>query len=297
MRVAMVAVAACGGCKVLDDDEPPTTSGTGGDAVAEIGACAEILELVLEDGCPPSSYPQVHYDGGSSTVLRLDDPSVAAELELGMLIQFGVRSGADWVGYNIIQNGDCTAGCFVPGCATGNYGCYATYADGNLCSFWCDSIEDADACTDLSATCLGVDSDGGLDDTGGGVAPYDCDDWRPESVQSSGGIHVVPRSLVDTLAREDAEALIECDGLRLRQGPEGYWSISKMADSGILGRLGLQLGDELRSFDGVSLDSFDGAIKAMDDIVGDDGPFLLRVRRRHADVDVRFRVSAAPRGE
>lgn len=306
----LLGVATASSCKIIDDDQPTASDTEGHDAEACIDGFAELLS----QGCPPGSYPQVHYDGGSSTVVQLDDPQVAASLGVGLLIDFGAGTGADWVGYRVTQNGDCTIGCFVAGCALGQYGCYATNADGELCSYWCDDVKDPEACTALAAVCLGDGTetgDGGLDDTGtsddgsgsedtgDSLVRYDCADWHPEAVQPLGNDRfLVPRSLLEVLVRDHADPLIECDGVRLRQGPEGYWQISTMAAHGVLGRLGLQGGDELRSLDAVSLGSLDGVLAAMDALASDDRSFVLAIRRRHADLGVRFRVIAdTPSGE
>lgn len=300
------ATATAPSCKIIDDDQPTIGDTDGNDAQA----CIDGFEELLREGCPPGSYPQVHYDGGSSTVVQLDDPQVAASLGLGLLVDFGVGAGADWVGYGVTQNGDCTLGCFVGGCALGQYGCYATNADGELCAYWCDDVRDPEACAELAGVCLagGTETgDGGLDDTGTGGSPvqYDCTDWHPERVQSlEGDRYLVPQSLLEMLVHDEADPLIECDRVRLWQGSEGYWQISQMDDGGMLGRLGLRVGDELRTLDDVSLGSLDGWLVAMGELVSDDGSlrelptshpgFSLGVRRPHADVVIRFRVVPDP---
>ena len=98
----------------LIDDEPGTVSGddTGGLSGAE--ACAKEFEAMLELGCPPGSYPWQDFDGGTSTIVQLDDPGARVGLGVGLVVHFGGGVGADWVGYHVTQNATCSTACLLP---------------------------------------------------------------------------------------------------------------------------------------------------------------------------------------
>jgi hypothetical protein len=303
-------------CNLVDDEPAVAEGGTDGPSDEQV--CAEEFAALLEAGCPPGSLPQQHYDGGTSTVVLADDPGARVGLGVGLVVSFGGGAGADWVGSQVTQNSLCTTGCFAPSCGDGQYGCFAHWMSGALCSHYCsDEAIDQQACDELQQTCLGTDpgaggttgDDGGLDETGdeatGGGAldePYDCGRWHPEAVVRplpDGAFHV-PQALVDLLVASLGDVLAECDGVRLRQGGDGGWVISRMRSAGLLGALGLRVGDELQAFDGVALDSLDALVGVLGGFVAEDGSarpiapshpgFSLRVRRGGQTLVRRLRV-------
>jgi hypothetical protein len=114
------------------------------------------------------------------------------------------------------------------------------------------------------------------------------------------GFHV-PQALVDQLVLGNAEALAACDGVRLRQGSDGSWVISKMRRRGLLGALGLQVGDEIRALDGKKLDSNDAIVGVLTtSFLNEDGNprqfsrshpgFSLEVRRGERRFEVGLKV-------
>lgn len=308
----------------LIDDEPGTVSGdeTGGISGAE--TCAKEFEAMLELGCPPGSYPWQDFDGGTSTIVQLDDPGARVGLGVGLVVHFGGGVGADWVGYHVTQNATCSTACLVPSCPDGQFGCLTHFASGETCGLSCSSEEiDQQACNELELACLEYDAsaegtagdDGGLDETGGGETgegvadePYDCSAWHPESIQQplEGDVFHIPQTLVDQLILDNAETLAECDGVRLRLNGHGHWMISKMRSTGLLGALGLRAGDELDSLDDVELDSLDALVEILGRFVDEEGNprrfapshpgFTLRVRRGERDLQRVLRVVSATDG-
>jgi hypothetical protein len=311
-------------CNIVDDQPTPTTVGdTGASSLSE--ECTQRFEALIASGCPPGSLPQVHQDGGTSKVLLIDDPAAQAGLGVGLVVHFGANADADWVGYHIYQNGDCTVGCFLPQCAEGQNGCFASWLSGGICSHYCTSDPiDQLACDELQQACLDAeaehgpggstgDDDGGLDDTGGGDAettggimldePYDCTLWNPQAVlpPEPGGPLLVPQALVDQLVLANADPLTACDGVRLRQGIGGHWTISRMRHPGLLGALGLQVGDQLESLDGLALDSLHALARVLSTFVTEDGRprrfaashpgFVLGVRRDQQRVTIELRIA------
>jgi hypothetical protein len=180
---------------------------------------------------------------------------------------------------------------------------------GGLCSFSCSDAVDQPACDAASQVCagdgVGTGSSGdGLDETGDGAMgeTYDCSQWSPGLIGQpvAGGPFAVPQALVDALVLGSAEPLAECDGVRLRQGSSGGWVIARMGSGGLLGALGLRVGDELEAFDGVALDSLDALLGILGRFVDEDGSprqFLpsdptvaLRVRRGEQELVRGLRV-------
>lgn len=313
-------------CNIVDDqpqiDPEDATDGSSDDDES----CTEDFANLLEAGCPPGSLPQQFYDGGTSTVMLADDPAAQVGLGVGLVVHFGGQAGADWVGYQVTQNSKCTTGCFLPSCPTGQDGCFANWMTGALCAHYCtDAVIDQHVCDEFALSCTGADptgagtmgDDGGLDETGGdgdggddettgGVidSPYDCTQWHPELVGQpvAGGPFHLPQALVDELVQSNADALAECDGVRLRPASSGRWMISKMrsGSGGLLGALGLRVGDELAELDGVGLDSTDALLGMLGRFIDEDGGprqfspghpgFALRVRRGEQELEVGLRV-------
>lgn len=309
-------------CNVVDD-EPGNTSGDGTGGLSGAEVCAEEFAALLQVGCPPGSLPWQEFDGGNSTFVLLDDPAAWAGLGVGLVVHFGAGTGADWAGYYVTQNATCSTACVIPNCQDGQNGCFASFSSGELCSHYCVNEEiDQQACNDLQQTCLASEGDpsadgtagegGGLDETGGGETtggvmdepyePYDCGRWHPEAVRQAvpGGAFQVPQVLVDQLVLGNADALAECDGVRLRQTSDGRWVISKMRDGGLLRALGLRVGDELMALDDIELDSLDALVELMGRFVDEDGNprrfspnhpgFSLRVRRGGRDFQREVRI-------
>lgn len=308
-------------CNIIDD-EP----GSGGDTDGSTDeqACVDQFSLLLMEGCPPGYSAQLVYDGGGSTVVNMDDPGVGVGLGIGLLVDFGATAGADWVGYKVWQNSRCTMGCFGPVCPEEQFGCYASFpGDAGLCAHYCTDALDQQACNDLAMTCLGSGGDDGLDETGtsddGGLdetgeasggeelQAYDCSQWQPHTVQPVGeATFLVPQPLIDELILRAGDPLVECDGVRLRPSAAGFWSISKMRETGLLGALGLRVGDELRALGGVELDSLDSLMRVLGRFLQDDGAprrfpahhpgFVLHARRGARDVVLDLRIGAVVAG-
>jgi hypothetical protein len=312
-------------CNIVDDE--PTlddSGGTGGPTDNDV--CIAQLETLKEVGCPPGYELHAVFDGSDTTVVLVDDPAAAIGLGVGLVVHFGGKAGADWVGYEVSQGPTCSVGCFAPSCGEGQYGCYAIDPVTNgLCTYYCqDDVIEQQACDELAESCLGdpgMGDGGGLDETGGGEGgtdenggettggvmdePFDCSRWHPEVVAQpeAGGPFRVPQTLVDQLVLESGDSLVECDGLRLRPSSAGHWTISKMRHAGLLGALGLRVGDELRQVDDVELDSLDALASVLGRFIDDDGnprqfepshpAFSLRVRREREDFVRRLRVVPA----
>lgn len=308
-------------CNIVDDE--PTlddSGGTGGPSDNEV--CIAQLETLKEVGCPPGYELHMVFDGSDSTVVLADDPGAAVGLGAGLVVHFGGKAGADWVGYEVTQGPTCSVGCFAPRCGEGQYGCYAINPVTNgLCTYYCqDEAIEPQACDEVAEACLdsdpGMVDGGGLDETGGGEGgadettggvmdePFDCSRWHPEAIEQPevGGPFRVPQTLVDQLVMQSGDSLVECDGVRLRPSRDGHWTISKMRHAGLLGALGLRVGDELRRVDDVELDSLDALASVLGRFIDDDGSprqfdpshpgFSLRVRRGREELVRRLRVVA-----
>ncbi|WP_266217265.1 hypothetical protein [Paraliomyxa miuraensis] len=64
--VMVAAVAACAGCKLLDDDEPPLPMGTGGEE-----SCSDAIAVL--NACEPPYQWWFGYEGGSGQLVLVDD--------------------------------------------------------------------------------------------------------------------------------------------------------------------------------------------------------------------------------
>jgi hypothetical protein len=274
-------------CNVVDDDSMLDDSGgTGGPSDNQV--CIEWIDHMFDEECPPGYAPHAEFDGGTSTVVIVDDPGVGVGLGVGLVVQFGGAAGADWVGYQVKQNSKCKVGCRAPTCPDGQTGCFAVdTASGGLCAYYCNNEEiDQQECDAFAQSCEDTEpggtggEDGGLDETGGGDGldetgdgettggvgvmeeAHGCGQWHPETIARpvKGGAFRVPQAIVDQLVLGNADALAECDGVRLRKGSNGRWVISQMHRRGLLGALGLRVGDELWALDGVDLDSIDASV-------------------------------------
>lgn len=322
-------IAWCLAACTIVDHQPTLddSGGTGGPSDNEV--CIAQLATLSEIECPPGLSPYAEYDGGASTVVLIDDPGVGVGLGAGLVVYFHGEAGADWVGYQVLQNSKCTMGCRAPDCPQGQTGCFSidevTYG---LCAYYCsnDAI-DEEACKEFSQECeigrSGTGGSGGLDETGGSGGSdeadgettggahderYDCSQWHPETIRPPmpGGPFLLPQALVDELVRSDADALIECDGVRLRQRSDGHWVISQMRSGGLAGALGLRIGDELTALDDVELDSLEAVIAALDHFVEEDGDprqlspdhpgFTLRIRRGQGSFPIALRVVPSAMG-
>ncbi len=305
-------------CNLIDDEPGPRPGEDTGGSADDDQKCLDAAQALDELHCASGYTPQLHYDGGGSTIIEIDDPALAVGLSVGLLVGFGAGTKADWVGYKVTQNTVCTFGCFI-GCQSGQDGCVGD-PELNGCLWCADSIEQQE-CSDFVASCEPAepDDDGGLDETGGGEGLDEtggeetsggvmgeadgCGQWHPEAVRRSvpGGAFHVPQALVDQLVLGNAEVLAECDGVRLRQGSDGRWVISKMRRRGLLGALGLQVGDEIRALDGKELDSIDASVGVlMASFLAEDGNprqfstghpgFSLEVRRGERRFEVGLKV-------
>lgn len=312
-------------CNLVDDDEPTAVGSGGTDGSADEQACLDAANTLLAMGCPPGLGPQVFYDGGGSRVVSIDDPGARVGLGVGLVVHFGGEAGADWVGYGVTQNSVCTYGCFAPSCPDGQNGCFAHWMSGGLCANQCSNEPiEQQACDEIQQACLDAEADsgettgeeGGLDETGGGETtgggadePYDCSRWHPEAIEAPepGGAFLVPQAIVDELVLGSGDALAECDGVRLRQGSGGRWVISKMRTRGLLGALGLRVGDELHAFEGVDLDSLDAIVGVLTaSFLTEDGnprqlspshpAFSLKVRRGEGRVELGLKVVPSAAG-
>ena len=298
-------------CNVVEvDDEPrPEPGQDTGDPADDHQECLDAVQVLPELDCRPGYTPQLHYVDGGSTAIDVDDPAVAAGLSVGLLFGFGAGAKADWVGYDITQNSVCVVGCFI-GCQPGQTGCVGD-PDVTVGCLWCGDGIEQQACTEFVSACQPGDpeDDGGLDETGGGEttggvmeAPYDCGQWHPEAIRQpvAGGAFHIPQAIVDELVLGVAEPLAECDGLRLRQASDGHWGISRMNNPGLLGALGLRVGDELRMLDDIELDSLGALASVLARFIAEDGTprqlgvghpgFTLRVRRGERDFVRQLRV-------
>ena len=317
--VPISAIVWWAACNIVDDQ--PALDDSGGTAgPTDNDVCIAQLETIETIGCPPGYEIHAFFDSGDATVLLVDDPGAGVGLGVGLVVHFGGEAGADWVGYEVAQGATCSAGCFAPSCEDGQYGCYAIDPGTHgLCSYYCrDDAIDQETCDELAESCLGAGassgSDGGADETGGettgGVMdePFDCSRWHPEAVARSeaGGPYLVPQALVDQLVLGSGEPLVECDGVRLRPSSSGHWTISKMRRGGLLGALGLRLGDELRGLDGVELDSLDALASVMGRFVDEEGSprqfapsdpgFSLHVLRNRQELVHRLRIVPVAEG-
>lgn len=314
-------------CNLVDDDQPKPDPGEGDtDGFSDNEVCVQALDTVAELECPAGFAPQVHFDGGTSNVILIDDPTAQVGLNLGLFVDFGAGAGADWVATQVTQNSVCTYGCFSS-CPAGESGCFMNPASGGSCTM-CGPDIDEQYCVDFVLACQGIDpggtggsDDGGLDEsggadetggadtTGGVMAGYDCSTWDPSIVyqlEPAGAYHL-PQALVDQLVIGTADALAECDGVRFRETSTGHWAISAMGQSGLLGALGLQIGDELQAFDGVALTSLDAiaGILVTNFLTENGTPrqftaahpgFSLRVRRDERRFVLGLRVDPASSG-
>lgn len=280
--ILLTAAMSASACSLVDDEPPDqhvSTTGGGEEADTEDPsdnlACINFYNATTAEGCPPGYTPQIHYDGGQTNVILADDPAAVVGANVGVLVNFGAGVGADWVAASFLQNSVCTAGCFAPQCDDGKDGCFATPASGGTCHLCADTIAGQD-CVDLVLACGGIEPDpgdtdgtgdsGGADETGGAdtsggamAGGYDCTTWNPDAIyqKTKGSPYVVPQLIVDQLVYGTAGALAECDGVLFRETSTGHFAISAMSGTGLLGGLGLQIGDEIQALDGVELDSLD----------------------------------------
>lgn len=305
-------------CNLIDDEPSSSDDGgngeTGDPGPTDNEVCLAALDALPDLECAPGFSPQLFFDGGASNIVLVDDPAIQVGANVGLLVNFGVGAGADWLATDATQNTACTFGCFA-GCAPGGSqdGCFSNPASGGSCMYCADEIEEG-ACTDFVLACQGIDPDpgdgggdpdGGVDETGGadessgggadttsGAMAYGCEDWDPSSIYqpTAGGPFRIPQALVDQLVLGTADALADCDGVLFREANDGHWAISSMSGTGMLGALGLQVGDRLLSFNGVQLDSLDAIASTLvtDFLTKDGSPrqfsaadpgFSLRVRR------------------
>lgn len=292
-------VALLGACNIIDDEPPETTGGTT-DGSADAQACVESWDSLLTAGCPAGYVPHIVYDGGSSTVVRLDDPAAAASLGL-ILFESGV--GADYVGIEVFQNTACTLGCFAPPCQSGQHGCYGNRADGSLCGHYCTDNLDEMVCTEFMLECgnqdpgattgdTGEDTSEGLDETGGesqGAAP-DCSEWneRPKGIITETGPVLNQDAFAEIVSNYGAP-LIECEGVRVRRDANGGWTVSKMREGGFMSLLDLRVGDTIKGFNQYTLDSSDALMNALaflqnDQTVTQD--MVLHVQREDVNIDI-----------
>jgi hypothetical protein len=266
MRVAVAAVAACGGCKLLDDDEPPTTAGgTDGDTNTEDRSCVELVEAA----CDPGMSVWMNYSEGASNAVLIDDPYATVGVGPGAWL-VRVDSETDYVGTYHDDGEGCEFACAW--CETGQLMCHGGLTDqGVQGCVMCfpDGLPDVgDQCAAVQAACVEGREDEGLDETGGGtteaIGEYDCTTWQPaEGVQRGrDGTITVDAALVDEVFLYQGEPLASCDDTRFRRRSDGYFEISKLGSHGLLVAMGLARGDALLAVSGNPMNNFDAVMEA-----------------------------------
>jgi hypothetical protein len=266
IRVAVVAVAACSGCKLLDDDEPPPIDTAGGGTGDKERSCLESVDAV----CQPGMDVWLNYSEGASKAILIDDPHATVGVGPGAWL-VRVDSESDFVGAYYNDGESCEFACSY--CGEGQHACHGGFDEHGLPRCWtCFNYDDplaGDQCVAFVAACNhGRGDDGeGLDETGAGttdaIAEYDCATWRPEAgVRRDGSTIVVDAALIEEALLYQGEPLASCDDTRLRRRSQGDFEVSKLASHGLLAAMGLSRGDVFVAIDGEPLNNLDAVMQA-----------------------------------
>lgn len=292
MRVAVAAVAACSGCKVLDDDEPPPID-SGGDATGgHVRSCVgEALEG-LDTACPPPRQWWLEHMGAKSKAVLIDDPEATIGVGPGAWL-VRVDSETDYVGtYNHVDE-DCDVACGW--CLPGQHMCHTGRdAQGEVDCWACIDLGTPNPGMECVAALEACNQDG-VDETSGGtteaIGEYDCTTWRPEEGvrRSNDGMITIDAAMVQEVLLYQGEPLASCDDTRFRRRPDGYFEISKLGEHGLLAAMGLAQGDTIRAMNGKPLNTFDAVMQAAGSLT-DGASFTATIDRGDVRFDMRVSV-------
>lgn len=283
IRVAVVAVAACSGCKVLDDDEPILTAGGGTGDYGE-RSCKEAVQEIKD-----CEYPFQWWfdsDGGSGKLVLIDDPAATVGVGPNAWLVM-ISSEADYIGTHDYDGGDCHAHCGW--CEAGQYMCHGGLTEdlvprGCVMCFPYGLPDVGEQCAALQAVCLegGTEGDEGLDETGAdtdAIGEYDCTTWRPqEGVRRDRSTITIDAALVEEVFLYQGEPVAVCDEARFRRRSDGHFEVSRLVSHGLLPEMGLATGDVILAVDGVPLNNLDSVMQAAS-VLADAARFTVTIAR------------------